>query len=489
MKYFTLFLFFPVCLFGQNWQLINLEDKFNFSTDDSDYITNTLWVDSTNMDSFFTTYFLNRIGATCDHCDSISADPETRFLERKGQFLGSSFFIDPSGGYHFSGDQDFSIYSRAPLDFSWVYQSNPSGDVIARIAQVDTMEIFGMLDSVKYIVLDELDTIILSKSFGLLTFPSTHGSFDLIGIEGRDLGEILPDTREFYDFQVGDVFQYRRESFAFSNTTETIRKVKILNREEQDSSIVYSINEIRSSVSYSFTAPPFYSYSNIDRDWTIDLTYDSPLNFLNEMYPQQLFDLYEGWDTFCGAPDDGIYTPVKIEKDSVTGRIIKSMANNTADSYDNVFFFLDDNSDILMNGYCIAYTLREHMTGLGEVYNEGEIIDNGYVERLVGYIKDGDTTGIITPDAVILSLENESLKKSSAIIHPNFSNGFFQLKTTEGHALEISIYYMNGQLVQSITDQRSGQDIELDLSIQPNGVYFVQVWLDDQFENIKIIKM
>ena len=489
MKYLILLFIFPICLFGQNWEAINMDDKYNFSSENNEYITNTLWVDSINTDFFLPTYFLNRIGTNCDHCDSIPSDPETLFLERKGQFLGTTFILDPAGGYHFSGDQDFSIYTRAPLDFSWIYQSNPSGDIMARVAQIDTMEIFGTIDSVKYIVLDEIDTLLLSKNFGLLNFPTAEGNYDLLGIEGRDLGEVLPGTREFYDFQVGDVFQYRKESWAFSTTTEVIKKITILGKEEQDSSIVYSINEIRSFVSYSFTAPPFYSYSNADRDWTIDLTYNSPLNFLNETYPKQLFNLDEGWGSFCVDYEDGIYTPVRIEKDSLTGRIIKSTANNTADSYDNVFFFLDDNSDILMNGGCIGYTLREHMTGLGEVYNEGEIIDNGSMERLIGYIKEGDTTGIITPDAVILSLDNEIPKTSLATIHPNFSNGIFKLKTTEGHALRLSIYDLKGQLIQRITDQRSGQSIDLDLTTQPNGIYFVQVWLDDKFENIKIVKI
>ncbi len=80
-------------------------------------------------------------------------------------------------------------------------------------------------------------------------------------------------------------------------------------------------------------------------------------------------------------------------------------------------------------------------------------------------------------------------KTSSATIQPNFSNGIFQLKTTAGHTLQLSIYDIKGQLIQTITDQSSGQDIDLDLTTQPNGIYFVQVWLDDQFENIKVVKM
>ena len=335
--------------------------------------------------------------------------------------------------------------------------------------------------------MDDLDTIQLSKNFGLLSFPTTEGSYDLLGIEGRDLGEILPGIREFYDFEVGDVFQFRIESFGYSSS-ETIRKIEILSREDQDSSIVYFTNQVSRRTFREPMAPPDTSFSNIDLEWIIDLSFGSNLNFLNNSYPHQLYNLTEDWPPMCVSLTDSIYTPFRIEKDQNTGRIIKSTINNTDNSYDHIFYFINNFSDILTNGNCIGYTISEHITGLGEVIRDSEILDNGVISQLIGYVKDGDTTGIITPDFVILAVEKELPEAVIAEINPNLSNGFFQLKTSEGYTLRFSIYNIQGQLIQKMTDRLSGEDLDFDLSNEPNGIYFVRVWLDEEFRNIKIVK-
>ncbi len=52
MKYRVTILCFFICtnlLLSQEWAPVHLADKFNFQHDTSDYITNTLWVDSVEV--------------------------------------------------------------------------------------------------------------------------------------------------------------------------------------------------------------------------------------------------------------------------------------------------------------------------------------------------------------------------------------------------------------------------------------------------------
>jgi len=490
MKYVILFFFFPIFLFGQNWQPLNSQDKYNYTIDTSNYITNTLWIDSLEVNGLDTIYFFNKIAAKCVHCDTIDAEPETKFLELQGQFLGGTVTKKSSGCFLFSGVEEFSLYPNAPLNFSWLYQFDSLNTVTASIAEIGTMEIFGMIDSVKHILIDEMNTIILSKNFGIISFPSPDGNYDLSGIEGRDLGEVLPGIREMYDFQVGDVFQIFTESYGFGRSERT-KKIKILGREEQDSSIVYFTNQINSNVYYEPLSAPVYNYSNDDLDWTIDLSYDSPLNFLNETYPHQLHAVSEGWiDYLCYDPaPESIYLPFRVEKDEDTGRILKSTEEQVGFEPTYFYTFINDTSDILKTQACLGHTIYEHVTGLGEVFRYSEALDYVSHSYLMGYIKDGDTTGIITPDNILLDIEEEVILDNSIIINPSISSGNYKLKTIPGFSLRFSIFNSQGQLVQQISKRPSGIDFDFDLTEQPNGIYFVQVWLNENFQNIKIVKM
>ncbi len=491
MKYFILLLLFPISLLGQNWQPLNFQDKYNFRIDTNEYITNTLWIDSTEIAGTDTIYFLNKIAATCNHCDTIEADPETLFLQLQGQFLGTTITKEPSGRFLFSGNEDFVLYPQAPLDFSWSFQINGTDSLMARIAAVGETEIFGITDSVKCIVFEELDTMVLSKNYGILSFPTSDGPYELMGIEGRDLGEILPGVKEMYDFQVGDVFQHYTENFGFGRS-ETIRKVRILGREDQDSSIVYFTNVIVNRVSFETqtTSPPVYSYFNNDIEQIIDLNGDVSTSFLNETYPHQLHSVgVELFDYFCydPAPDD-LYLSFKVEKDIETGRIIKSTDLPATSGGQGIYTFVNDTSDLLKTQNCLGYTLYRHETGLGEVYRYSEILDNVVTSYLMGYVKDGDTTGVITPD-IVLSVKDELADDRSISINPTLSTGIFKLKTANGFSLQLMIYNSQGQLIRQRTNQPSGQDIDLDLSNEPSGIYFVKIWLDQQFQNIKIVKI
>lgn len=79
---------------------------------------------------------------------------------------------------------------------------------------------------------------------------------------------------------------------------------------------------------------------------------------------------------------------------------------------------------------------------------------------------------------------NESNIESSISIFPNPSNGKFTLSSeiTKG---EISIYNISGEKIHS--SKPNSTKSEIDLSKEPNGIYFLQIKTTEGIANKKII--
>jgi hypothetical protein len=65
-------------------------------------------------------------------------------------------------------------------------------------------------DSVRTISLSDGSAISISKAFGILTFPAPGSNeLSLIGIHGPDMGRLIPEPLDYFDFQPGDIIGYR----------------------------------------------------------------------------------------------------------------------------------------------------------------------------------------------------------------------------------------------------------------------------------------
>jgi len=71
------------------------------------------------------------------------------------------------------------------------------------------------------------------------------------------------------------------------------------------------------------------------------------------------------------------------------------------------------------------------------------------------------------------------------IIYPNPSNGVFNITTDFSSKANVEVYNISGQLIKSLTIKGSGS---IDISKQPNGIYFVKVIQNNGVTTQKIIK-
>ena len=115
------------------------------------------------------------------------------------------------------------------------------------------------MDSVKEIGLSNGDIIKLSKNYGLLQFPGAGSdTYNLKGIEGvNPIGEQTLSSHDIYDFQVGDVLQYRSSVFNASEPSNdvTISKYEVTSVDVYDDSVIIGTQGHYHSYDYMAMSP------------------------------------------------------------------------------------------------------------------------------------------------------------------------------------------------------------------------------------------
>lgn len=194
---------------AQNWALLNPAYKYNYSNDGTDTISNQIFVthiDTLGPDSF--RYELNRIGVVCDTCLASMGGPcDGCFVwADQPQFLQRSVIVSPTG-WLFIDPDTFLIRPRVPSGQSWPY--HPDGSLSAIASEPIATTFLGVADSIRSIELSNGWTIQLSKLFGLVSFQGSQAAaYSAIGVHGPDLGQLIPEPLDYFDFGPGDILRY-----------------------------------------------------------------------------------------------------------------------------------------------------------------------------------------------------------------------------------------------------------------------------------------
>lgn len=86
-----------------------------------------------------------------------------------------------------------------------------------------------------------------------------------------------------------------------------------------------------------------------------------------------------------------------------------------------------------------------------------------------------------------LTSVKENNLDNSISIYPNPTNGKIQISNTKNKIQVVGVYNMLGERVYSSSTSQSSL-FEIDLSTQPNGVYFVEIKSENEKVFKKIIK-
>lgn len=199
--YTLLLLCISTICFSQNWNLVNPNRTVFFQHSDSTNITNTIVIDSTLMNGTNTNYYT---GYAFKYCDICQGGGVYRYAK---ELLGFTIEDDITNNQYILDNN--TIKQHTQLNNAWAFNTSLNATIIDVTEQL----ILNVLDSVKTIELSNSDTIIISKSFGVIRYPDFEnlGKFyELVGYhEGQNsFGDYLPNFWRTYDFNVGDILSY-----------------------------------------------------------------------------------------------------------------------------------------------------------------------------------------------------------------------------------------------------------------------------------------
>jgi hypothetical protein len=465
---FSGFLFVPLILAAQQWRPFTSTEKFNFRIDTATCLSNVIQSDSIMIQGSDSVFYLNRIVTTCKGC----IDPYTR-LYNQPQFLEREMIRKGSGIYHFQDPGSFWLHTLASVNSSWVFDS--AANITAQVTSKTWEQILTQWDSVKTITLSNGNLIRTSKNHGIIQFPliGTSHYYLLEGIAGRNLGILLPGFMDFYNFNVGDVFQYRYKSLNYGITEgyEGLTKITITSRDSSSNEYIYgtSISDLQWQVDIIG-----FQWDSILNIYTnTEILQNSPDTFTNQNPHALVSNVFPDFSNMVSV--------MSILMD--TGQFISRVLGGPMNYPVGGLYQYGSGDTLLPDGY---YD-QKYTVSLGRVdyhYLEFEIEE---FETMIGYVKNGDTTGIVYPDQYWPLGTSGMANHNALTIYPNPANDKITIQTSkETSGSRLTILNIDGQ--QFLNRQLTEPKTQIDISDLPSGVYFVRVTSERTVEVGKINK-
>ncbi len=463
---------------AQNWALLNPAYRYNYSNDGTDTISNQIRVmdvDTLGVDSF--RYELNLIGAVCDTCSAIYEwQCDGCFvMEDQPQFLGYDC-VRTGNNWIFSGIDTVLIQSNADVGASWMFN-----ETVAISATVDAewaSALFGLPDTLQRILLSNGDSLLLSHSLGLVHFGRGSEHYDLIGLEGADVGICFPDPLDYFDFQVGDELTYKVVSRywvqppggpQYPQSRSHHWMVRVTGRNETDSSRHYT-----TSIAQTFDDwPDFGSLSHIP-DWPIPnnlWSFDRASILLDHpilgAYPNQFLERTMCWNQGLGyLVGSGITSGGSVE---LRAQLLGSAFSAPATAVDMYEIMPPGIHPFLAGSMVDIEVWYQQGIGLREVKRRYSSADEVSVE-LVGAIIAGDT--VIQPPMINWTVGMNDLAPSAFSLFPNPASDHITLAGATGNET-ITIRDLGGRLVR--TARMTSAQERIPVSDIAPGLYLITV--------------
>lgn len=455
---------------AQNWKPVNSVDKYNYFIGDKPEAT--IWVDSVNIFNGDSVYFLNKILKKVKDLDNNSCIAS--YLENQPQQFLTKITFFQNGEYKMENDtaSSFLVKPNNALSSSWVFDSN--NNITATITSINSITIFNNKDSIKTLKLSNQDTIIISKNYGILKFPmfnSAHEHIYLAGIEGPNLGEIIPKFNDFFDFEIGDVYDYEFKQWERFITVTIYKRKTILSKQIKGDTIIYHINYKYHGTLHDNRNEHPDELTYFDRNDTM-IFINSPGHYLNKSNNQ----------TVGGNDGNTKYKPVITNYNN---------AYNTYSKYYPLNSFCKSHYSDTINECpepcsqeLISYTYTKGfgMTKMSNYYDFDYSSPANKNEILLGGIKSGVIFGELIGQSIFPFPGNRVLFQLFPVPTKDFLSIESQIIKDE---YSIIIYDIKGQ---EVFRSKSLGNSKINITNLRGGIYFVTLQNDKFIETHKLIK-
>ncbi len=488
MKKATLLALFclPLFAFSQNWQPVNPNYAYFYFDDSTGLIKQTVKVDSVSDATGHQVYFLNTGVQRCDTCltwiPCYNHDFGYFFSGLQGIFSKEVHQISEDR-YWFFDTVSFVILPKASSGETWLFDT--LNNINAEITDLKYEEVFeGVFDSSKTVSLSNGREILLSKNHGILGFPSSDenlNDYQLTGLQSEtgNFGNTPPGFWGIFDFEVGDVFQYRGYALDASwpppNSDYYTLKMTITSKTQTESSVSIVRHIIKAWATFGDTAV------SVD-----EVTYTNTPEFMANQLPGTLYNICADDQVYYGICE---LEPYKVVSDmhqyfapDLDG--VMAVGNDNNPDGPNMLVQCEGGSSLMGNAaWSYLYAVgKSYAAGLGQVshgLSSFEHFDSWHIE---GYVKDGDTTGVITPDDILLDVNEKSIH-APIKIYPNPAEDILHLELPLKS--KVQIFNLNGQMVFDGAFAETKTQINLG-DFMP-GVYLLKVVSGEWVYNKKVV--
>jgi hypothetical protein len=468
-KLFIFAFLISVISYSQNWNVFNKGYRYNYKYNYSQLISNVLFVESSVvLTSSDTNYTMNKIGV-------VSGNVLTR---NQPQFLQHTIVKKADGSVKFQSPGDITILPTCTLNQTWLYDSNLNYS--ATCIAISTLNVFSMVDSVRTIIVNNADSVLLSKKFGILMYPFNYGQnlyYRLVGIENKatyDLnalyGEKVPNAWDFYDFYVGYQWCYESNWHNGAPIGSQIQGCEIATQVIKTKSLtptgyIYNIDKtFKPGPSYggcTYTHVPA-TFTNTNLDYSANFCFPSGLNCPildeNKMYPGMVMG------------SDPVHI-VKLGTDNL-GRVYK-YAGQSCSSMGVTMPNQNEPAGYSPAGPPNTYTVGTMLHSFSFGVGRGKLTAN--LDCLCSYRYCTNCSGTVG----MLDFEK---KETAPLIFPNPANTKLNLQLNERSS--VKVYNSLGALVkEEFVESKNA----LDLSNLPNGLYFFEIQTDSFKTTQKLI--
>ena len=489
-----LLLFLPVGLLSHNWQLINPNNVCFYKTNGSELINNTVMVDSVIYGNNDTVLFLNTVITPCDTCKDYSIpcdnpyphsnDPKYQLIQPN--FLQKKIQILPGGKWYFQDTAYFVILPFARLSDIWLFDT--ANNISAEITEKTYAEVFpAVFDSVKTITLSNNREIRLSKNFGIIEFPDLFGDNApaiLAGVEGDTVaGASLYKFKDYFNFNIGDVFQYYREHWWVDwndvNFRESFIKYKIISKKISGDTLKYGISGIIKEDDY-----PGYRYEDT-------LVFIDSANHITNQYLNTLFD-YTVDCRWCISRGDTYKTKLLYSNYGFTLLDTTSLVNFLPGQNPliaNLFFPCDEYPGFL--GSPDENNQRTYTLGFGLSVFRVEGFEWATDSLIIGYVRNGDTVGTVYDDDVLLFQELFPEEKNTRVnTYPNPAKSVLNIYVKgnmKNQPFEVILLNLQGQVVFQKKFMHNRRLFKINTLSFQNGFYLMEIKFPDHIETHKVV--
>ncbi len=479
---------------AQNWSPVNTTEAFNFRLDNDPVITSTIRSTSFAITATDTIFALNTV--MCDSCITIIGGPvqgcDTCYgWKNKPQFFGREVVVTNSGWCHFRDPNNQVINLHASVNDSWLFDT--SANVTATLTSSVFSSVMGNPDSVKTILLSTGDTIHFSKNYGIVQWPNGYGQnsyYRLVGIHGRNVGTLVPRMMDYFNFDIGDLFEFHGMNLFGFNPVRVVyvRKFEIMNKVISGDTVTYSVDSYEIDTNYTMQSSSYITLSGLQQFQLVFIdSADHFGNYFNNQLISQWNRAYDpflwqtisnGWGNSIEYGDTCFYR-CDLFLDSLN---LNSIHFGSVPEHD-VFWFptyysgsiipyvvSDTLMAVGMNGETTTFTLTE---GLGQTFSFwSQNFEHQWGEKLWAYRKGNDTVGVFSAQNLFDGISEHS-RMLNINVFPNPSSGTFKVQLPANTIAEIEILDLQGRVVKTFSKQ-SGQ-ISLQADDLADGIYLLRV--------------